>query len=81
MPKNKECIRCGFCCIKCPCGLSDHPTKCNYLVREDNGQYKCAKWPFENEDSLTKFLLEPNQGCGYDGDNPMYKKLYMKLMK
>jgi len=77
--KYGDCIRCGWCCLDIPCGLGGRGMTCPHLSVDEVGVHTCALWPFENEDTFTKIMLEPKKGCGYGGENPMYKRLWSKL--
>jgi len=76
----KPCIGCGFCCIDCPCGLATQDP-CEHLIPQEDGSFKCAQYPFEHLDTFTQICLAPGEGCGYDGQNSMYRELYLKLKK
>ncbi len=76
----KECIRCGFCCLECSCGLATQEP-CEYLKPGENGQYTCVHYPFDRLGIFEQMCLGAGDGCSYDGQNDMYRKLYKKLNK
>ena len=77
--KKGDCIRCGWCCIDYPCGLSTRVVGCEFLVKEPNGQYTCTQWPFTHLDIIDRVLLAPGQGCTTDGSHKEYMELFNKL--
>lgn len=77
--KYGDCIRCGYCCIKDPCGMTDN-RECEHLSQVD-GVHSCTHYPFHHLDTFTQECLAAGVGCGYGGENPMYKALWIKLKR
>jgi len=79
MKKFGDCIRCGYCCIKDPCGLAKK-SPCEHLS-EVEGVNSCAHYPFDHLGEFERICLSAGSGCGYAGQNTMYLKLWKSLTK
>lgn len=64
--KTHSCVRCGYCCSKCPCsyGKLDDEGNCAYLMIEDEdlGTYQCLiYWEIKEKEKNSKY---PMFDCG-----------------
>lgn len=78
--KYGDCIRCGWCCRDFSCGLSNKEP-CKFLSQDEDGIHSCEHYPFTHLDTFTRMCLEAGTGCGNGGENPDYRRLWVKLKK
>jgi hypothetical protein len=64
--KSDECVHCGACCKKTPCGFGEWDKEkscCAFLVPSENGEFVCGKYSEIIKDPTSEFSPAFGAGC------------------